>query len=120
MDWNWKHNESALDSSRISFLTGYSENETIMKSMLGITHLSHDFTSMTIAEKISYLRRYSRHFHQGKQNTTDRDYFHSGLSLSYTVLMHILSSTILRFTDRIRRLLVPKSYRNRKNSKTAL
>lgn len=115
MEWSWKPGQSALDKTRISYLVGYFENETIMKSMLRIADSSHDFTSMFIAEKSSYLRRYTRHVHQGQPNTKQQDFFYSGLSLSYTVLMHILNSTILRFTDRIRRLFITKFYHDRKD-----
>ena len=63
MSWIWLHNKLPLDYSRICFLIGCLENEKIMKSMLGITDLSYDFTSMSITEKTGYLRRYARHFH---------------------------------------------------------
>ena len=43
------------------------------------------------------------------------DYFYSGLALSYTVLMHVLNSTVLRYNDRIVRLFVPKFYHDRKD-----
>ena len=43
------------------------------------------------------------------------EYFYSALSLSYTVLMHVLNSGVLRYTDRIVRLFVPKFYHGRKD-----
>ena len=45
-----KQNESDTDQSRISDLTGYLDNETLLKSMIGIEGSSYDFTKLT-AEK---------------------------------------------------------------------
>ena len=46
----------------------------------------------------------------------NNDNFYSGLALSYTVLAHILKSTVVRYTDRIVRLFVPKFYHDRKDT----
>ena len=52
--WNMKsslkQNESDTDQSRISDLTGCLDNETLLKSMIGIEGSSYDFTKLT-AEK---------------------------------------------------------------------
>ena len=110
-----KQNESSTDKSRLSYLIGYLFDETIMKSMIGIYGSSYDFTTMSAMVKSSYLRRLTRHFHYGKPNTTNKDYFYSGLSLSNAVLIHALNSTVIRFTARITRLFVPKFYHDRKD-----
>ena len=47
------------------------------------------------------------------QHQTDE--FYSGINKSFVVLSHALSNTVLRFTDRIQRLFVPKFYHDRKD-----
>ena len=48
-------------------------------------------------------------------NTKNSDYFYSGLGPSYAVLIHVLNQNIIRYTDRIVRLFVPKFYHDRKD-----
>ena len=115
MKSSWKQNKSGTDQSRISYLTGYLEHENLLKSMIGISGFSYDFTRLSAETKTSYLYRLTRHLHTEKLNTMNYDYFCSGLALSYAVLMHVLSSTVLRKTDRIVRLFVPKFYHDRQD-----
>ena len=114
MESSWKLNESG--NKRISYLIGYLENETLLKSMIGITGSSYDFTSMSAEVKCGYLRRLTRHIHYGKPNIKNSDYFYSGLAPSYAVLLHVLDPTIIRFTDRLKKLFVPKFYHDRKDT----
>ena len=50
--WNmkssWKQNKSGTVQSRISYLTGYLENENLLKSMTGITGSSYNFTRLSV------------------------------------------------------------------------
>ena len=103
------------DKARILYLIGYLENENLMRSMLGITGSKHDFTTLSAEVKSSYLHRLTRHVHRGKPNTKGNDYFYSGLYLSYVMLIHVLHTTVLRFTERINRLFFPRFYRDRRN-----
>ena len=43
---------------RYSYLMAYLENIRVMESLLGITGLSYNFSSMSISEKNGYIRRY--------------------------------------------------------------
>ena len=80
MESSWKLNEPG--PSRISYLIGYLENESMMKSMIGISGSSYDFTTVSAEVKTSYLRSLTRHIHYGRSNTKNNDYFYSGLGLS--------------------------------------
>ena len=86
------------------------------KRSLKITGLKHDFTSMTLEEKSKFLYDLTRENHASQPDHGNLDDCYSGISRSFTVLMHALSFTILRFTDRIQRLFVPKFYHDRKNT----
>ena len=86
-----------------------------MRSMLGITGSSHDFTTLPAEVKSSYLHRLTRHLHHGKPNTKGNGYFYSDLHLLYAMLIHVLHTTALRFTDRINRLFVLRFYHDRRN-----
>ena len=55
MKSNWKFNDSAKDWSRLSYLIGYLENETMLKSLMGIDGSSFDFTRLSAEVKTSYL-----------------------------------------------------------------
>ena len=44
---------------RYSYLMGYLEDTKVMESLLGITGLRYDFSSMSMSEKNGYLKRYS-------------------------------------------------------------
>ena len=95
MKSSWKQNESSTDQSRIFYLTGYLHNKTLWKSMTGISGSTYDFTKMSAEVKTSYLRRLTRHVHYWKPNIKNSDHFYSRLSLSYTVLIHVLNSSYL-------------------------
>ena len=43
----WKKNESGIDKSRLSYLVGHLYDENMLKSLIGITTSSYDFTSLT-------------------------------------------------------------------------
>ena len=111
MESSWKLNEPGL--KRISYLIGYLENESLTKSMIGISGSSYEFTTMSAELKTSYLKRLTRHLHFSRPDTKNNNYFHSGLGPSYAVLMHVLSQNIIRYMNRIMRLFVPKFYHDR-------
>ena len=52
-----EENESALNKSRLSFLVGYLYDEKMLKSLIGITTPSYDFTSLTSEIKTSVLQK---------------------------------------------------------------
>ena len=115
--WKWigKKNNSGLDSSRLSFLIGYLYEEDKLKRLLKITGSSHDFTSMSPEVKTKFLYDLTREKHASTPNSRNSDEFYSGINKSFVVLSHALSNTVLRFTDRIQRLFVPKFYHDRKD-----
>ena len=114
MENSWELNKS-VTNGQISYLIGYLQNENLMKSMLGIKGSSYDFTILSAEVKTSYLYRLTKFVHF-KANTKNNDYFYSKHSLSFTVIMHVLNTSVLRFTDRIKRLFVPKFYHDRKDT----
>ena len=113
---NWKKNISGIDSSRLSFLIGYLYDETKLKRMLKKTGSTHDFTSMTPEVKTKFLYDLTRENHVSTPNSDNSDEFYSGVSKSFVVLIHALSHTVLRFTDRIQKLFVPEFYHDRKDT----
>ena len=71
-------NESAVDKSRLSFLAGYLYGEKMLKSLIGITPPSYDFTSLTPEIKTSVLQRVTLKTHRGKPaNESNTDIFYS-------------------------------------------
>ena len=115
MENSWELNKSATNG-RISYLISYLENENLMKSMLGIKGPSFDFTTLSAEVKTSYLYRLTKFVHYGKPNTKSNDYFYSKHSLSFTVIMHVLNTSVLRFTDRVKKLFIPKFHHDRKDT----
>ena len=114
----WKKNESGIDKNRLSYLVGYLYDENMLKSLIGITTSSYDFTSLTPEIKTSVLQRVTLNTHRGmpahKSNT---DIFYSAkAALSFTILAHVINIKIIRVTERIQRLLVPKFYHDRKDT----
>ena len=116
MKMNWKKKNSGIDSSILFFLIGYLYEEEKVKRLLKITGLKHDFTSMTPEEKTKFLYDLARENHASQADHGNLDDFYSGISRSFTVLIHALSFTIFRFSDRIQRLFIPKFYHDRKNT----
>ena len=116
MKMNWQKNNSGIDSSRLSFLIGYLYEEEKVKRLLKITGLKHDFTSMTPEEKTKFLDDLTRESHASTPNSGNSDEFYCGISKSFVVIKHALSHTVLRFTNRIQRLFVPKFYHDRRDT----
>ena len=98
-----------------SYLIGYLEDTRIMESMIGMTGLSFDFKSMSVPAKNGYLRRYSNHKHRTKPDEPLQDIFYSSYNKNYIVLAHVIDSTVIRYTNKVKRLLVSKFYHDRKN-----
>ena len=71
---------------------------------------------MTPEIKTKFLYDLTRKNHASTSNSGNLDEFYSGISNSFVVLMHALPHTVLRFTDRIQGLLVPKFYHDRKDT----
>ena len=101
---------------RYSYLTPYLENTRVMESMLGITGLSYDFSSMSLSEKNGYLRRYSRYAHRSTLDGPLSELFYSSFHKTYSVLVHLIDAIILRYTKNIHSLLVTKFYHDRSDS----
>ena len=87
-----------------------------MESTIGITGLSFEFKSMSIPAKNGYLRRYSSHKRRTKPDGPLQDLFYSSYNKTYTVLAHLMDSTVIGNTAKVERLLVPKFYHDRKNT----
>ena len=86
MKMTWKKNESATDKSRLSFLVGYLYDENMLKSLIGITTSSYDFTSLTPEIKTSVLQRVTLNTHRGRpihESNTDNFLFGKSSSFIY-------------------------------------
>ena len=59
-----RKNDSAKDSSRLSFLISYLYDEQKLKTLLKITGTKHDFTSMTPEEKNDFLNKLTKATHK--------------------------------------------------------
>ena len=100
--WNiktkWRKNDSAKDSSRLSFLISYLYDEQKLKTLLKITGTEHDFTSMTPEEKNDFLNRLTKATHkQSDLYYGNSDTFYSGATNgSSVILSYILSDAVLR------------------------
>ena len=119
--WNMKNTWqkiTARDNSRLTFLEGYLFNEQHLKVLIGITTSSYDFTSLTPQEKTGYLQRLKLYLHKGVKPTNSYNLsvsFSSIINLPATILIYISSQSIVRYTDRIKRLFVTKFYHDRKD-----
>ena len=116
MKTKWWKNDSAKDSSRLSVLVSYLYDEQKFKTLLKITGTEHDFTSVTPEEKNDFLNRLTKAAHKqsdlchGNAHT-----FFSGANGSSVVLFYLLSYAVLRYTQKIQRLFVPKFYHDRRD-----
>ena len=120
--WNmkstWKKNNSARDNSRLTFSEGYLYNEQHLKVLIGTTTSSYDFTSLTSQEKTGYLQRLTLYLHKGVKPTNSYKlsvFFSFIINLPATILIYISSQSIVRYTDRTKRLFVKKFYHDRKD-----
>ena len=110
----WPENRAV--NFRYSYLIGYLEDTRIVESMIGITGLGFDFKSMPIPAKNGYLRRYSNYKHRTKPDEPLQDIFHFSYNKNYISLAHLIDSTAIRCTNKVKRIFVPKFYRDRKNT----
>ena len=101
---------------RYSYLMAYLENIRVMESLLGITGLGYNFSSMSISEKNGYIRRYSTHTYRSRPDGPLYDLFYSAYSKNYTVLVHLVQAVAIRYTNKIHRLFVPKFYHDWRDS----
>ena len=113
----WIKNNSGKDSSRLSYLISYLYYEIELKKLLKITGTEHDFTSMTPEEKNDFLNRLTKAIHKEDEIQYGNSHtFYSGANSSaFVVLTYFLSYAVLRFTNKIQRLFVPKFYHERKD-----
>ena len=117
MKMNRKKNNSGTDFSRLSYLISYLLDERKMKQFLKISGKKHDFNSMTNKEKNDYLGKLTRatHVHE-KIYFGNTNSFYSELHVGSVVLINALTNAILRFTDRLQTLFVPRFYHGRVNT----
>ena len=114
--WNiktkWRKNDSAKDSSRLSFLISYLYDEQKLKTLLKIIGTEHDFRSMDPEEKNDFLNKLTKATHkQSDLHYGNSDTFYSGaINGSSVVLVYFLSYAVLRYTEKIQRLFVPRFY----------
>ena len=62
------------------------------------------------------MRRCSRYAHKSTPDGPLSDLFYSAFKKTYSVLVHLIDAKILRYTNRIHRLFVPKLNHNRSDS----
>ena len=113
----WIKNNSGKDSSRLSYLISYLYYEIEFKKLLKITGTEHDFTSMIPEEKNDFLNRLTKAIHKEDEIQYGNSHtFYSGANSSASVVLtYFLSYVVLRFTNKIQRLFVPKFYHERKD-----
>ena len=94
MKTKWRKNDSAKDSSTLSFLISYLYDEQKLKTLLIVTDTKHDFTSMTPEEKNDFINGLTKATHkQVDIYYGNADTFYSGATngssivLSYIFLM---------------------------------
>ena len=107
-------NDSGKNSSRLSYLISYLYDEQKLKTLLKRTGTEHYFMSMTLEEKHDFLNRLTQATHeQSDLYYGNSDTFYSGaISGSSVVLSYILSYAVLRYTERIQSLFVPRFFHN--------
>ena len=107
-------NDSGKNSSRLSYLISYLYDEQKLKTLLKRTGTEHYFMSMTLEEKHDFLNRLTQATHeQTDLYYGNSDTFYSGaISGSSVVLSYILSYAVLRYTERIQSLFVPRFFHN--------
>ena len=110
----WRANRAV--NFKLSYLIEYLVDTRIMESMIGITGLSFDFKSMSITAKNGCLRRCSSYKHRTKPDGPLKDLFYSSYNETYKTLAHLMDSAVLRYTNKVNRLFVPKFYRDRKDT----
>ena len=117
MKTKWRKNDSAKDSSRLSFLISYLYDEQKLKTLLKIIGTEHDFRSMDPEEKNGFLNKLTKATHkQSDLHYGNSDTFYSGATNgSSVVLVYFLSYAVLRYTEKIQRLFVPRFYHDRKD-----
>ena len=83
-----------------------------LKRLLKITSTEHDFTSMAPEEKNDFLNKLTKATHkQSDLHYGNSDTFYSGaINGSSVVLVYFLSYAVLRYTEKIQRLFVPRFY----------
>ena len=113
----WIKNNSGKDSSRLSYLISYLYYEIELKKLLKITGTEHDFTSMTPEEKNDFLNRLTKAIHKEHkiQYGNSHNFYSGANSSAFVVFTYFLSYAVLRFTNKIQRLFVPKFYHERKD-----
>ena len=84
--------------------------------MFKITGTEHDCKSMTPEEKNDFLNGLTKAVHREDELQYGNSHtFYSGANSSASVILsYILSYAVLRFTEKIQRLFVPKFYLERK------
>ena len=115
MKMKCRKSESGVDNSRLSFLVGYLYNEADMKRLFRLTH-SYNFAGINIQQKNIYLKRLSAEKHNSFRTGNVSDFYSSIGIRPFTVLFHFLDNSMLRFTDRIQRVFVPRFYHDRKDT----
>ena len=111
---NWPGNKPI--GFRYPYLIYYLGDTRILESLIGVTGLSFNFESISVAEKNGYLKRYSNIKLKNKSHGPLEDVFYSPFDKGYVVLAHYTNSNIVRYTKKINRLFVPKFYQDRRNS----
>ena len=97
-------------------MTDYLGDARILESLIGVTGLSFNFESISVAGKNGYLKRYSNIKLKNRSHGPLEDVFYLPFDKGYVVLAHYTNSNIVRYTKKTNRLFVPKPYDDRKNS----
>ena len=100
--WNMTNNwpENKPIGFRYSYLIHYLADTRILESLIGVTGLSFNFQSISVAEKNRYLRKYSNIKLKNRSHRPLEDVFYSSFDKGYVVLAHYTNSNIVRYTKK--------------------
>ena len=115
MSMRWPKNKPFI--GRTSYLMGYLYNENHVKSLLGITVSSFDFTKLTDSRKNTFLNSIAHNKISSSGFSYLESFFSSANNSSQKVILKcVLFFAVTRFTNRIIRIFVPKFYHDRKDT----
>ena len=115
MSMRWPKNKPFI--GRTSYLMGYLYNINHVKSLLGITVSSFDFTKLTDSRKNTFLNSIAHNKISSSGFSYLESFFSSANNSSQKVILKcVLFFAVTRFTNRIIRIFVPKFYHDRKDT----
>ena len=109
--WNMTNNwpENKPIGFRYSYLIDYLGDTRILESLIGVTGLSFNFESISVAEKNGYLKRYSNIKLKNRSHGPLEDVFYLPFDKGYVVLAHYTNINIVRYTKKNQQIICTKT-----------